>query len=109
MKTFEQFDIIDEKEKLFIELAHLDELDIKFDFIFSRLELFYFYKKECYFNILKKDFATINKSIWSRIGNNHDDIEKQMNILIYKFFGYNCSCDNITNSEIKILNRIFNL
>ena len=33
MKTFEEFDNIDEKEKLFLELAHLDELEIKFDFI----------------------------------------------------------------------------
>ncbi|MCK9446764.1 hypothetical protein M0Q50_07895 [bacterium] len=51
MKTFEQFNTIDEKEKLFLELAHLDELEIRFDFVDNDYEnyIYYFYKEKCFF------------------------------------------------------------
>ena len=51
MKTFEQYNINDEKEmeELFLEIAHLDELEIRFDFIKYNLDLFYFYNDEWLF------------------------------------------------------------
>jgi len=57
----------DEYEKLFLELAHLDELDIKFDFIEYKNYIFYFYNETELFDQYKKsrDFYINNNEIWS--------------------------------------------
>lgn len=44
MKTFESFNIKD-VEDLFLQLIHLDELEIKFDFMHMKTYLFYNYKE----------------------------------------------------------------
>ncbi|MCK9445722.1 hypothetical protein M0Q50_02390 [bacterium] len=71
MKTFESFNM-DPREKLFLELTHIDELEIKFDFInetdILRLEekLFYFYKDDCIFSQYKNhNYLSINNMLWS--------------------------------------------
>ena len=67
MKTFEAFNNIDEKEELFLQLAHLDELEIKFDFIEYENIIFYFYKDKCLFyqNKKSKAFYIEYVKIWS--------------------------------------------
>jgi hypothetical protein len=44
MKTFDDFDEYDEKEDFFLELAHIDELQIRFDFIKYKIYMFYCYE-----------------------------------------------------------------
>lgn len=59
--------LIEKKEKRFLELAHLDELMIKFDFLsnFDKNELFYYYDGHtsihinCIFSINKKEKSFI--------------------------------------------------
>lgn len=65
MKTFEEFEDIDESEKIFLQLAHIDELEIKFNFISSRTVLLYLYKDNFLFEITKK-----SKKIWI----NYEDV-----------------------------------
>lgn len=92
MKTFEQFENIDEKEKLFLQLAHLDNLDIKFDFIEYKYELFYIYKDNCLFYQEKKSkcFYINFDKIWEVFENkfslNYKKIQKIMNGMVKKHF-----------------------
>lgn len=92
MKTFEQFDNIDEKEKLFLEVAHLDELVIKFDFIEYEYDLYYFYKDNCLFDQNKKTmyFYIRYIKIWSvfekKFGINFQEIKDFMLGMINKYF-----------------------
>jgi len=76
MKTFEQYNINDEKEmeELFLEIAHLDELEIRFDFIKYNLDLFYFYNDEWLFSQDKKfkNFYLNHKNIWLKFGYTSD-------------------------------------
>lgn len=60
MKTYEDFNNIDEKkmEELFLQLSHLDELEIRFSFLdnnnnlsSSKYYLYYYYKSVCFFEI----------------------------------------------------------
>jgi len=59
MKTFEQFDVIDEKEKLFLELVHLDKLYVEILLYKYPYDMFYSYNNIWLFCIDKK-----NKQIW---------------------------------------------
>lgn len=54
MKTFETFNNTDELEKFFLEVAHLNELEIRFDFINFETYMFYFYNYKCFFHKMKK-------------------------------------------------------
>lgn len=94
MKTFEQFQNIDEKEKLFLELSHLDEIEIRFDFINYKTLLYYFYKE---INLFEQDkirlyFWINNEEIWSHfesIFNNDNEIKIFLSHMINKHFGLN--------------------
>ncbi|MCK9445736.1 hypothetical protein M0Q50_02460 [bacterium] len=96
MKTFEKYkkDInLDKQEELFLELAQLDELDIRFDFIELPEDLFYFYKEKCFFVQDKngKCFRINDDDIWSifrnNIGMSYTATQSFMNIMIKKYFG----------------------
>lgn len=51
----EMYDINEESfEKKFLELSHLDVLEIKIDFIVYPKDLYYFYNDHLLFNIYKK-------------------------------------------------------
>ena len=99
MKTFEQYNNKEkEMEELFIQLSHLDELDIKFDFLRYKYEMFYFYKKNFLFDIEKFGTNSIDKfwideKIWNRIvlrfGFSSIDIEDFMVSMSIKYFGIN--------------------
>ncbi|MCK9445715.1 hypothetical protein M0Q50_02355 [bacterium] len=48
--------IYPKEEQLFLELAHLDELEIRFNFVDNeRLSMFYFYGENYFFRIDKKN------------------------------------------------------
>ncbi|MCK9446880.1 hypothetical protein M0Q50_08535 [bacterium] len=95
MKTFEHFEVIDEKEKLFLELAHLDELEIKFDFIEYPKNIYYFYKDTWLFNQDKKfNYFWINyDKIWivfsSKFDINYKEIGYYMSDILEKHFKLN--------------------
>lgn len=92
MKKFEDFENVDEKEKLFLELAHLDELDIKFDFIRYPIEIFYYYENHCLFNKIKTQnkFYINHNKIWIIFKNRYNlkyiDIKNFMKIMLDKHF-----------------------
>ena len=82
----------DEYEKLFLELAHLDELDIKFDFIEYKNYIFYFYNETELFDQYKKsrDFYINYNEIWSffktNYNLNYDDIKSITKDLVERHF-----------------------
>ncbi|MCK9445735.1 hypothetical protein M0Q50_02455 [bacterium] len=94
MKTFDAFNI-DEKEKLFLKLSHLDELEIKIDLINYSEHLFYFYKDNClfYYNKKYKRFYISYFDIWKDIfyinGAYRSNIYSCMDSYINKYFGLN--------------------
>lgn len=91
MKMFDAFNI-DDKEKLFLELAHLDELEIRFDFIEYKNSLYYFYKKNCLFdqNKKRKIFWINYSKIWRVIEKKFDINDKEtkdiMSSMVEKHF-----------------------
>ncbi|MCK9445933.1 hypothetical protein M0Q50_03475 [bacterium] len=95
MKTFEQFENINELEKSFLELAHLDELEIKFDFMRYESDIFYFHNYKCLFKLVKKNvFIYINSDeIWSvfenKFGLDYIKTTKFMGDMIHKHFKLN--------------------
>ncbi|MCK9445687.1 hypothetical protein M0Q50_02215 [bacterium] len=92
MKSFEQFDNIDNKEKHFLALAHLDELEIKFEFIKYKDMLFYFYDYGFLFDISKKSkiFNTSYLEICSVLEREYNmniyDIRNFMTTMVDKYF-----------------------
>ena len=89
----------DEYEKLFLELAHLDELEIKFDFIRYKIDLYYFYNNNInFFDISKRDniFYTNYDEIWKffnnffkkpkDVWNNKDEITLMLTPIVEKYF-----------------------
>ena len=92
MKTFEQYNNIDEKEKLFLELTYLDDLEIKFDFIEYKEYIFYFYKDDYLFYQDKKNmkFYINYYKIWSvfesKFNINYEEIREFMKGMIDKHF-----------------------
>ena len=106
MKTFEQFESMDEIK--FLELAHLDELEVKFDFIFNKIYIFYFYKENCLFYQNKK-----GKYFWINYERICSYFEHKKNIIsniVNKYFnltGYTNYC-SLTKNIYKIENN-FNI
>lgn len=96
MKTFQKFNVDDEleKEKIFLKFAHIDELEIKFDFIDYESDLFYFYKK---FTMLCQDKVNetlyMSIRIWSvfqsKTNLNHNETKKFMTHMLDKYFNLN--------------------
>lgn len=89
MKTFEDFNNM---EELFLGIAHLDDLEIKFDFIDYGADFFYYYNDSWLFKENKKnEFFFINyDKIWSvfekKYGLNYDEIDNFMTIMLDKYF-----------------------
>lgn len=90
----------EEKENLFLELAHLDELEIKFDFIDYKTTLDYVYNDEILFIQSKriKIFVINYKDIWSvftkRFNLTRGEIKEFTEDMIEKYFnlkGYRTS------------------
>ncbi|MCK9445713.1 hypothetical protein M0Q50_02345 [bacterium] len=74
MKTFEQYNINDEKEmeELFLEIAHLDELEAKFYFIEYPDDVFYYYKNDWIFCYDKDGhYFWISVNLWGIFRNEH--------------------------------------
>lgn len=69
MITFENYNIDNEVENLFLELAHLDELEIGFDFINNKYQLLYKYNNVYLFSHDKptKYLRIKYGEIWSSI------------------------------------------
>lgn len=92
MKTFEQFENIDEKEKLFLELAHLDDLEIRFDFLELGEYMFYYYKEKCLFGQEKKNkkFYVSRYEIYrffeKAFNFSHKEFDDYILNIIYKYF-----------------------
>ncbi|MCK9445782.1 hypothetical protein M0Q50_02690 [bacterium] len=104
MKTFEKFNTIDEKEEQFLGFAHLDELDIKFDFIEYEIGLFYFYKEIWIFGQEKKyKYFYINKYFWdsfeSNFGLNYQETKVFLSVMLDKYL-------NLSDYIISNKNRI---
>lgn len=75
MKTFEAFNNIDKEiEELFLELSHIDELDIKFDFREWTDSIFYFYGNIVLFEqeLLSHHFWINDKKIYNVIKKEFD-------------------------------------
>lgn len=117
MKTFvdfEQFDNIDEKEKTFLEFTHVDELDIKFDFINYKGMIFYFYREKIIFNIVKKNkFIGINDNMWNIYRKKYKmeniiDVFKFLKTMIDKYLGlYEYKPDTINRLFCSLLIKLF--
>ena len=79
-------------EKLFLELAHLDELEIKFDFIEYENDLYYFYNKNVLFDQYKKSgrFYINYDKIWSIFGSKfnlkYNDIQSITKKMVERHF-----------------------
>lgn len=92
MKTFEQFEDIDETEEKFLQITHLDELVIKFDFIRYNYGFFYFYKDKCLFQQDNKNnyFFIRYKEIWlflkKKFNFNDNENRYYMEEMIEKYF-----------------------
>jgi dolichol kinase len=88
MKTFENFTTKD--EELFLKIAHLDELVIRFDFIYDNESLAYLYEGVCLFIYVKKyNYIDVNKDkIYVPFEDLyfHKDIFSKLKILIDKYF-----------------------
>ena len=101
MKTFEQyFNLLienfnnkeKEMEEFFLQLSHINELDIKFNFIEYKDTLFYLYKNKCLFDQDKKTmYFYINyDKIWSvfekEFSLNYQEIKDFMSGMVEKHF-----------------------
>ncbi|MCK9447241.1 hypothetical protein M0Q50_10360 [bacterium] len=92
MRTFENF-TFDEKEKLFLEIAHLDDLVIGFNFIdtYNRNSLRYSYYNKWYFCLDKgvKEFF-IDMNLWNIFRNRYNmpyiDVQVFFENMIEKYF-----------------------
>lgn len=95
LELFDYFNLGTEMEEKFLELSHLYELDIKFDFIeFNyRNKLFYFYKDICYFIHSISDNFFINYDVWEPIKSefrlSDNQIKSFMLSLSNKYFNTN--------------------
>lgn len=113
MKTFDGFNNMDEKEELFLSLAHLDELVIRFDFMWSSEDIFYFYNKTCLFVKDKKNkmFSINSDEIWSiyrnKINMSYHSTRSIMNIMSEKYF--NLKVYSINYFKGKRENNYFNI
>lgn len=92
MKTYESFNN-KEQEELFLELARLDELEIKFNFINTPNKLFYHYDGILYFiNEKENKYFSINRN-WicfefkNEFGFDESETLSFMETMIEKYFG----------------------
>ena len=92
-----------EYEKLFLSLSHLDELEIKFDFIKYKKHIFYFYNETELFDQDKKSrYFYINyDEIWSffekNFGLKYNDIQSITKELVERHFKLKDITTNIKN------------
>lgn len=105
MKTFEKYNKIDkkEREKLFLEIAHLDELEIRFELIKHRYSIFYNYKNKYLFEQFKSSFFTISIEhimyfFITKYGHKYDEHLPFMKSMVKKYF--KLDCDIHTEREI---------
>lgn len=121
MKTFEDFNI-NPIDKLFIELSHIDELEIKFDFIYSPKQLYYFYKDKLFFMHIKKptNFMYVSlHQIWNPLIKYKNEISKNVptekmirfvvDDLVEKYFNLKNITTDWIDSQIKTIEYIFNI
>lgn len=104
MKTFEEFDfdVIDAQvfRKKFLELSHLDEIEIKFDLLEYENMLFYFYNQTCLFYNTKKinsEYIYINyEDVWGKFIGIYDNqyIKDNIKIILKDYF------TSLTNIEL---------
>lgn len=92
MKTFDNYYTEENFEELFLELIHLDELEITFDFFSYNFELYYLYNGKKI--IIQNKHSTtfwIEFDIWDKIKNNLDfdykEIRNHLVDMVYKHFG----------------------
>ena len=81
----------EEYDILFLKLAHLDELEIKFNFIKHKKDIFYFYNDSCLFFKTYNQWFFINYNIYSIFYNNIDIISS----IIQKYFKNDENWDHI--------------
>lgn len=93
MKTFGNFNNKQKQmEDFFIEVAHLDELEIKFDFIeYNGLFLYYYYNNVRLFDMTKKfKYFHINSLIWksfsSKFNLDYNNAQSILSSMIEKYF-----------------------
>lgn len=110
MRTFEQYNSDEQNlmnllQKQLIDILHIHDLDIKFDFINYTGHLLYFYKDEIVISHYKKnDFLFINKLLYdkmSSIDKNQlkDVLKKYLNInYIVLTINPEYSCSNVNNN-----------
>jgi hypothetical protein len=115
MKTFENYNLKYEMEESFLHLAHLDNLEIKFDLIEYEDDMFYFYDNIYLFSYMKKpkEFYMNPKRIWS-IENRYDisgiEFEQFMKSMVEKYFNfYDCRIYSDINSFENELKQNFEL
>ena len=95
----------DKYEKLFLKLSHLNELEIKFDFIEYKKLIFYFYNETELFDQDKKSgwFYINDDKIWSvfkfKFSLNYDDIQSITKKAIEKHF----KLKDITTMQVNLI------
>jgi hypothetical protein len=100
LKTFEIFghgvyvDKCEQIEKEFLELSHIDDLEIKFNLIEYPNDMFYFYYNDIFFHIDKKNsILGIINIIWNRFY----DFDITFNEITD--YLHNIICDNYFNTN----------
>ena len=112
--TFIKESYDDPFEKEFLSLSHLDELEIKIDFIIYPKDLFYFYNKHLLFDIYSRNNGIVAKKHMYINGYEIFDelkvIKRPFNIdpyeqlntdiksFIFKYFKYDLSVDEINTT-----------
>lgn len=80
----------EENEKTFIDATHLDELEIKFNFIKNQIYIYYFYNKIELFDYNKKHgkFRLNYVEIWEFLEHymNYEDVQITTNNILKKIF-----------------------
>jgi len=103
-------------DKLFLELAHLDELEIKFDLIKYEDYIFYFYNEKVLFDYNKRNgwFFINFDDVWSIFKNmyllSYDFIKYIINKPIVKYFKItNIDISSLNNNGCSEVNNLFNI
>jgi hypothetical protein len=113
MKTFEAFNI-DPHENLFLEISHLDELEIKFDFFEYKSTIFYLYNNNCLFGYVKshKTFYVnrddISKYFETSFYINKKNMVVFLESMINKYFNIYSNVIELYTAAISTINDVFN-